>query len=101
MACTPLFGLIWALAVAGIVGQAVGGVRHPRLSTGLYVAMGWLILAAAQPLWHTMPEWGLCWLAAGGFAYTAGVGFYAASYFPVQKSVLDAGQPVSNGETVR
>jgi hemolysin III len=74
-----LFGLIWALAVAGIVGQAVGGVRHPRLSTGLYVAMGWLILAAAQPLWHTMPGWGLCWLAAGGIAYTAGVGFYAAS----------------------
>ena len=74
-----LFGLIWALAVAGIVGQAVGGVRHPRLSTGLYVAMGWLILAAAQPLWHTMPGWGLFWFAAGGIAYTAGVGFYAAS----------------------
>ena len=73
-----LFGLIWAFAAAGIVLKSVGGVRHPRLSTGLYVAMGWLILAAAKPLWQAMPGWGLFWLAAGGVAYTAGVGFYAA-----------------------
>jgi len=73
-----LFGLIWSLAVVGIVLKSFGGVRHPRLSTGLYVAMGWLILSAAKPLWHAMPGWGLFWLAAGGVAYTAGVGFYAA-----------------------
>ena len=73
-----LFGIIWALAGAGIALKAVGGVRHPRLSTGLYLAMGWLILVAAQPLWRAVPGWGLFWLAAGGVAYTAGVGFYAA-----------------------
>ncbi len=73
-----LFGLIWALAVAGVVLKSVGGVRHPRLSTGLYVGMGWLILIAARPLWLAMPAWGLFWLAAGGVAYTAGVAFYAA-----------------------
>lgn len=73
-----LFGCIWALAGAGIVLKAVGGVRDPRLSTGLYLAMGWLILIAAKPLWHAMPGWGLFWLATGGAAYTAGVGFYAA-----------------------
>lgn len=73
-----LLGLIWALAVAGTVLKSLGGVRHPRLSTGLYMAMGWLILAAVKPLWQAMPAWGLFWLAAGGVAYTAGVGFYAA-----------------------
>lgn len=73
-----LFGLTWALAGAGIVLKSVRGVQYPRLSTGLYLAMGWLILAAAKPLWHAMPGWGLVWLAAGGVAYTAGVGFYAA-----------------------
>jgi hemolysin III len=73
-----LLGLIWVLALAGIVLKSVGGVRHPRLSTGLYVAMGWLILAAARPLYHAIPGWGLFWLAAGGAAYTTGVGFYAA-----------------------
>jgi hemolysin III len=73
-----LFALIWTLALAGIVLKSFGGVRHPRLSTGLYLAMGWLIVVAAKPMWHAMPGWGLFWLAVGGLAYTAGVGFYAA-----------------------
>jgi hemolysin III len=73
-----LFGIIWALAVAGVVLKSVGGVRHPRLSTALYLGMGWLILVAALPLWRVMPAWGLFWLVAGGLFYTAGVGFYAA-----------------------
>jgi len=74
-----LFGLIWTLALAGILLKSIGGVRHPRLSTGLYLGMGWLVLVAAKPLWQTVPGWGLFWLAAGGVGYTAGVGFYAAS----------------------
>lgn len=75
-----LLGLIWALALAGIVLKALVGVRYPRLSTGLYLGMGWLVLAAAQPLVLRVPGWGLFWLAAGGLAYTAGVGFYAMSH---------------------
>ena len=74
-----LFGLIWTLALAGILLKSVGGVRHPRLSTGVYLGMGWLVLVAARPLWQAVPGWGLFWLAAGGVGYTAGVGFYAAS----------------------
>lgn len=50
-----LLGLIWALALAGIVLKALVGVRYPRLSTGLYLGMGWLVLAAAQPLVLRVP----------------------------------------------
>lgn len=74
-----LFGVIWCLALAGIILKAMGGIRFPRLSIGLYLGMGWLAVVAAQPLWLRLPAWGLFWLAAGGLAYTAGVGFYAAS----------------------
>jgi len=73
-----LFGLVWGIAVVGVVLKSIGGVRCQRLSTILYLAMGWLIIIAAKPLWHNMPSWGLFWLVAGGAAYTAGVGFYAA-----------------------
>ena len=73
-----LFGLVWSLALAGVVLTAVGGVRYPKLTTGLYLAMGWLILVAVKPLWLRMPSEGLLWLFAGGIAYTAGVVFYAA-----------------------
>jgi hemolysin III len=73
-----LFGLVWGLALAGVVLTAIGGVRHPKLTTGLYLAMGWLILVAVKPLWFRMPSEGLFWLLAGGIAYTVGVAFYAA-----------------------
>lgn len=73
-----VFGLIWTLATAGVVFKAVRGFGHPRLSLALYLAMGWLVLAIAKPLWLLVPAWGVFWLAAGGLAYTAGVGFYAA-----------------------
>jgi len=73
-----LFGLVWALALVGVLIKSSGRFKYPRLSTGLYLAMGWLIVAAALPLWRAMPRWGLFWLAAGGLAYTGGVVFYAA-----------------------
>jgi len=73
-----LFGLVWGLALAGVVLTAVGGGRYPKFTTGLYLAMGWLILIAVKPLWLRVPSWGLFWLFAGGFAYTVGVVFYAA-----------------------
>lgn len=73
-----LFGLVWGVALAGVVLKAVGGVRHPILSTCLYLGMGWLVLIAVRPLWLRVPPAGLLWLLAGGLAYTAGVAFFAA-----------------------
>ena len=73
-----LFGLVWALAALGVTLKAVGGIRYPRLSTLLYVGMGWLALIAIRPLWLRVPTAGWLWLIAGGLAYTAGIAFYAA-----------------------
>lgn len=73
-----ILGLVWSLAVIGILLKAVGGIRYPVLSTCLYLGMGWLILIAVRPLWLRVPLPGLLWLAAGGLAYTAGVAFFAA-----------------------
>jgi hemolysin III len=73
-----LFGVVWGLATLGIVSTATAGIRYPRLSTGLYLGMGWLVVIAIRPLWERLPLPGLLWLLAGGIAYSAGVGFYAA-----------------------
>jgi hemolysin III len=70
--------LVWGLALLGIGLKASCGVRCPRLSTSVYLAMGWLVLVAAKPLAAAMPPWGLFWLLAGGLVYSAGVGFFAA-----------------------
>ena len=72
-----LFGTVWGLALVGVLFKVVGGVRYPIASTAIYVAMGWLVVVAIQPLWQSMPQAGLMWLVAGGVAYTGGVAFYA------------------------
>ena len=73
-----LFGLVWTLALVGLVLKVTGVMRHPHLSTGLYLAMGWLIVIAIRPFWLKVPLPGILWLLAGGLAYTGGVVFYAA-----------------------
>ena len=73
-----LLAAIWALAAAGVALDSSTGLRHPVLSTSVYVAMGWFIVIAARPLWLHLPRPGLALLVAGGVAYTAGVAFYAA-----------------------
>lgn len=73
-----LLGLVWGLAVAGVVLKAFDRLSHPIVSTGLYLLMGWLILIAVNPLYARVPASGLLWLVAGGVAYTAGVIFFAA-----------------------
>lgn len=77
-----LLGLVWALAIAGITLKAVGKLRSVRVSTCLYLAMGWLAVVAIKPLSLLMPPWGLFWILAGGVAYTVGVGFFAAKRIP-------------------
>ena len=74
----PLFGLVWVLAVVGTLFKAFGGVRYTTLSTWLYLAMGWLVLIAAESVWTLVPRWGLFWLLAGGIAYTVGAVFFVA-----------------------
>lgn len=73
-----LLGLVWSLALVGVVFKAVFGIRYPRLSVVLYLAMGWAVLIAVRPLCLRMPTEGLVWLFSGGIAYTAGVAFFAA-----------------------
>lgn len=75
-----LLTIIWTLAALGIVAKCTLGARLSRLSTILYVAMGWLVVIALRPmLTHVTPA-GLAWLLAGGLCYTGGVAFYVTDH---------------------
>ena len=71
-----LFGLVWSLAFLGVTLKAFDRLSHPWISTGLYLAMGWLALIATAPLLERVPSPGLVLLLAGGIAYTVGVVFF-------------------------
>lgn len=72
-----LFVVIWLLAIGGVVMKSTLGIRWARLSTVVYLLMGWLGVVAAKPLLDRVSPPGLLWLLAGGLAYTIGVIFYA------------------------
>jgi hemolysin III len=71
-----LFGLVWTFAALGATLKAFDRLNHPWLSTGLYLAMGWLVLIAAVPLIERVPRMGVALLVAGGVVYSLGVIFY-------------------------
>jgi hemolysin III len=72
-----LLGAVWTLAALGITAKATLGFRFPRLSTAVYVGMGWLALIAVRPLLAQVGMAGMMWLLVGGLCYTAGVIFFA------------------------
>ena len=73
-----LFGLVWSMALAGIMMKVYGGIRYNTVSTLVYIAMGWLVVIAADTVWTLVPKWGIFWLFAGGIAYTLGAVFFLA-----------------------
>lgn len=71
-----LFALVWSFAVVGVTLKAFDRLRHPWLSSGLYLTMGWLVLIAAVPLAERVPLLCVKLLVAGGVAYTLGIVFF-------------------------
>jgi hemolysin III len=71
-----LFAVVWLAAALGVGAKLFNRLRHPLWSTGLYVAMGWVALIAAAPLFERMSASGLIWLVAGGLSYTAGAAVF-------------------------
>jgi hemolysin III len=74
----PMLGIVWALALFGVIMKATRGVRrHRRLAMGLYLGTGWLGVTFIHPLALAIPLSALLCLIAGGVAYTAGTLFFA------------------------
>jgi hemolysin III len=82
-----LFGVIWGLAIAGVVLEAVTRGRARRLQLVLYLVMGWSVVLAARPLFQELAPGGLALILAGGLAYTLGVIFFVWRSLPFHHAV--------------
>ena len=68
--------IIWALALAGIVFELIAIDRYPKLSTYMYLTLGWLGILIVYPLIKTIEFNGVLLLALGGIVYSLGTIFY-------------------------
>jgi hemolysin III len=82
-----LFGVVWALAIGGMVFKSLMTHRLRFLAPVFYLALGWLIVVDIDGLLRTVPAGGVAYLAAGGLAYTVGVLFYAIDRIPYNHAI--------------
>lgn len=71
-----LFGIVWGLAIIGMLQEIKPRSEARVLSLVIYAVMGWLVLIAVGPLLRNLGGEGFAWLLAGGIVYTAGIVFF-------------------------
>jgi len=77
-----LFGVVWALALAGVIAKSVAMDHFTRgwlafASAAIYLIQGWLVIFVVRSLVHAIGWHAMAWLFAGGLAYTLGIVFFA------------------------
>lgn len=82
-----LFGVVWGLAVLGIILETTRLRRFRAGLIALYVTMGWAVVAAIKPMLQNVSSGGLWLLLAGGLAYTGGILFYGWRRLPYNHAV--------------
>ena len=75
-------GVVWSLALGGVVYKLFLVGRFPRFSTGTYLALGWLALAVLPLMLSALSVAALLWLLGGGLAYTVGTLFFHSRRIP-------------------
>lgn len=82
-----LFGLIWAMALGGIIFETVCLGRYKFISLGIYVVMGWLAVIAIRPMLLMLPAGMLKFIVIGGLFYTLGIVFYIWKKLPYHHAI--------------
>lgn len=71
-----LFGMVWSIAIAGMIMELIVKQRYKRISIALYLGLGWLVLVAIEPMITNVSHSGMILLLVGGLFYSLGVIFY-------------------------
>ena len=82
-----IFGLVWGLALAGIILELATRKRYKKLSITLYLCMGWIIVIAIKPMLDNVATGGLLLLLSGGIIYSLGIIFYLWKSCPFNHAI--------------
>lgn len=80
-------GVVWGIAVLGILLKVLRMGKHPKLSLATYLIMGWLALIGIYPLWKSLPSESFVLLIVGGVIYSLGAILYAMKRIPYTHAI--------------
>ena len=83
-----IFGLTWGFALVGIVLKLFFTGKYDKLSTIMYVLMGWQIIFVIKPLMENLSSNGLKLLFLGGVFYTLGAVLYSIKRLPFNHAIF-------------
>lgn len=79
--------LVWTVALIGIAIKLAWPRRLEGVTTGLYIALGWVGVIAIEPIFASLGVAALILLAVGGALYTVGVIFHLWERLPYQNAI--------------
>lgn len=85
-----LFGIVWGMAVLGIVLNSISIEKFKKFSIVSYIIMGWAVIFGGKDVISLMPFGGLMFLLIGGICYTVGIIFYAMKKVKFMHSIWHA-----------
>ena len=83
-----LFGVVWGMAIIGIVLKFFFTGRYNKISTLAYVIMGWVVIIALKSLIENLSTPGLIWLSIGGVSYSIGALFFLWNKLPYNHAIV-------------
>ena len=82
-----LFGIVWSVAILGIVWKLFSTGKYMWVSNVTYLALGWICIIAIRPLYESLGHQGFMLLLAGGIAYSVGIVFYVWQKLPFNHAI--------------
>ena len=77
-----MFIAVWVFALIGTILKLFFTGRFDKISTGMYLLMGWQVLFFIKPLMKSLSKEGLQFLIAGGIFYSIGAVLYSIKKMP-------------------
>jgi hemolysin III len=82
-----IFGIIWTSAIVGIVFKSLWVGKHDKLSTAMYILMGWMVVVSIRSLYFALPQLSFIFLVLGGLLYTLGALLYMFDKIPYNHAI--------------
>lgn len=83
-----MFLFVWVFALTGIILKLFFTGRFDKLSTVMYLLMGWQVMFFIKPLMSSLSADGFKYLLAGGIFYSVGAILYSIKKIPFNHAIF-------------